>query len=92
MREYAESRTKCQGCFLNINTIEVVHNGRVERIRLNGIDYPEKHQPFSQKAKQFTSVLVFRREVPVQPITKDRHRRAVGDGNSVTQKRRSTFL
>ena len=32
-------------------TIEVLHNQHSERIRLSGIDCPEKGQPFGQKAK-----------------------------------------
>ena len=38
---------------LDGDTVEVLHNGRAERIRLNGIDTPEKGQPFGNKAKQF---------------------------------------
>jgi micrococcal nuclease len=36
------------------DTISVMHNGRAEKIRLNGIDCPEKRQAFGQLAKQFT--------------------------------------
>ncbi|MHC9064020.1 thermonuclease family protein [Nitrospira sp. CMX1] len=64
---------------LDGDTIDVLHNGQAERIRLNGIDCPEKKQPFGQKAKQFTSALVFGKEVTVQPKTIDRHKRTVGD-------------
>lgn len=64
---------------LDGDTIDVLHNGQAERIRLNGIDCPEKKQPFGQKAKQFTSALVFGKEVTVHPKTMDRHKRTVGD-------------
>jgi micrococcal nuclease len=37
------------------DTIDVLHNGQSERIRLNGIDCPEKGQGYGKKAKQFTS-------------------------------------
>ena len=37
------------------DTIDVLHNGQAERIRLNGIDCPEKKQAYGKKAKQFTS-------------------------------------
>ena len=45
--------------FSNLNTIEVLHNTRAECIRLNSIDYPEKGQPYGERAKQATIALVF---------------------------------
>jgi endonuclease YncB( thermonuclease family) len=47
---------------LDGDTIEVLHEKKPERIRLYGIDCPEKGQPFGQKAKQATSALVFSKE------------------------------
>jgi micrococcal nuclease len=61
------------------DTIEVLHNGQAERIRLNAIDCPEKGQPFGKKAKQFTSSLVFDKEVTIKPYKRDRHGRTVAD-------------
>jgi endonuclease YncB( thermonuclease family) len=63
------------------DTIKVMHNGRAEKIRLNGIDCPEKGQPFGTKAKQFTSEMVFGKEVTVQDHGKDnkKYRRTLGD-------------
>lgn len=61
------------------DTIEVLHNGQAERIRLNGIDCPEKGQAFGKNAKQFTSNLAFGKEVTVRPHTYDRHGRTVAD-------------
>ena len=46
------------------NTITVLHNGVRERIRLHGIDCPERHQAFGNRAKQFTSKLIFVKSVP----------------------------
>ncbi len=37
------------------DTITVLHNGKAEWIRLNGIDSPEKRQAFSKRAKRFTA-------------------------------------
>ena len=37
------------------DTIEVLHNNHVERIRLSGIDCPEKGQAFGKRAKQAAS-------------------------------------
>jgi micrococcal nuclease len=61
------------------DTIDVLHNGQAERIRLNGIDCPEKKQAYGKKAKQFTSTLAYGKEVTIQVLRKDRHGRTVGD-------------
>ncbi|MEA2109728.1 MAG: thermonuclease family protein [Pseudomonadota bacterium] len=57
------------------------------KIRLAGIDTPEKKQAFGQKAKKFTAGLLANRIVEVKPITKDRYGRTVGyiycDGQDV---------
>ncbi len=42
----------------------MLHKGKGERIRLHGIDGPEKRQAFGKRAKQFTSTLVFGRAAP----------------------------
>ncbi len=60
------------------DTITVLHKGKPERIRLNGIDCPEKRQAFSRRAKQFTSNLVFAKTVTVQALDQDRYGRTVG--------------
>ena len=70
------------------DTITVLHNGKGERIRLHGIDCPEKRQAFGNRAKQFTSKLVFGTTVTVQVVDRDRYGRTVGvvllpDGRSL---------
>ena len=45
------------------DTIEVLHSNRAERIRLSGIDCPEKGQAYGQKAKHAASTQVFGKEV-----------------------------
>ncbi len=60
------------------DTITVLHKGKPERIRLNGIDCPEKRQAFGRRAKQFTSNLVFAKTVTVQALDQDRYGRPVG--------------
>jgi micrococcal nuclease len=63
------------------DTITVLHNGRDERVRLHGIDCPEKGQPYGTKAKQFTSQLVFGNEVIVKDYGLDntRSKRTLGE-------------
>lgn len=60
------------------DTVGVMHNGKEERIRLYGVDCPEKRQDFGQVAKQFTANLVFEKVVDVKPINTDRYGRTVG--------------
>ncbi len=59
------------------DTITVLHSGKGERIRLHGIDCPEKRQAFGNRAKQFTSNLVFAKTVTVQALNRDRYGRTV---------------
>ena len=71
------------------DTITVLHNGRGVKIRLYGVDTPEKRQAFGKKAKQFTSDMVFGKVVEVEPKDVDRYGRIVGlvyiDDNSLNQ-------
>jgi micrococcal nuclease len=61
------------------DTIEVLREDKgKERIRLYGIDCPEKRQPFSVKAKEATSTLIFGKEVRVETHGRDRHGRTLG--------------
>ena len=41
------------------DTIDVMHNGRSERIRLHGIDAPEKSQAFGRSSKRAASDRAF---------------------------------
>lgn len=64
---------------LDGDTIDVLHTGRAERIRLSGIDCPEKKQAYGQKAKQATSALVFGKDVSIQPHGRDKYGRTIAD-------------
>lgn len=64
---------------LDGDTIEVLHDGHAERVRLNGIDCPEKGQAYGKKAKQAASALVFGKEVTLQIHGKDKYGRTVAD-------------
>ena len=64
---------------LDGDTIEVLHNNRPERIRLSGIDCPEKGQAYGTKAKQATSDLVFGKEVTLETHGTDKYGRTIAD-------------
>jgi endonuclease YncB( thermonuclease family) len=51
---------------------------RTHKIRLLGIDSPEKKQPFGERAKQSLSDLVFDRQVSVEGGKQDRYGRSLG--------------
>ncbi len=61
------------------DTITVLDGQQVQhKVRLMGIDCPEKAQPFGQNAKQSLSDLVFGRSVNVEWQKLDRYERIVG--------------
>lgn len=64
---------------LDGDTIEVLHNQHAERIRLYGIDCPEKRQPYGKKAKQAASALVFGKEVTLETHGRDKYKRTLAD-------------
>ena len=64
---------------LDGDTLEVLNGHHTERIRLSGIDCPEKGQAYGQKAKQTASALVFGKEVTLQTFGKDKYRRTIAD-------------
>lgn len=51
---------------------------RTHKIRLLGIDSPEKKQPFGERAKQSLSDLVFDKQVSVEGGKQDRYGRSLG--------------
>ena len=57
------------------------------KIRLAGVDTPERKQPFGNKAKQALSNLAFQKQALVEIAAKDRYGRTVGvvfvDGQNV---------
>jgi micrococcal nuclease len=73
------------------DTIEVLHRQRPERIRLHGIDCPEKGQAFGKRAKQATSTLAFGKEATLHTHGKDKYGRTIADvllpdGTNVNQR------
>jgi len=72
------------------DTIKVLHNGREEKVRLLGIDCPEKRQAFGNRAKQAASEFAFRKSVTVMSHGRDRYKRTIGevillDGKNLNQ-------
>jgi endonuclease YncB( thermonuclease family) len=61
------------------DTIEVRVGDETRRIRLAGIDAPERGQPWAERSKQALSRRVFGREVRVNAVDVDRHGRPVGE-------------
>jgi len=64
---------------LDGDTIDVQHGGTRDRIRLNGIDTPEKGQDFGRRAKEFSDDLVSGRDVRVETAGIDKYGRTIGD-------------
>jgi len=59
------------------DTITVMHDGRGVKIRVYGIDAPEKGQAFGNRAKQYASALFFGKTVDVDPVDMDKYGRTV---------------
>ncbi|MGD9950550.1 MAG: thermonuclease family protein [Desulfobulbus sp.] len=81
-----------QGKVVNVSdgdTIKVLHDGQQVKIRLYGIDCPEKAQAYGQKAREMTTSMVAGRTVDVEVKDTDRYGRSVGlvsiDGVSLNE-------
>ena len=77
----ADSQTVISGKVVGISdgdTITVLQDKEQFKIRLYGIDTPEKRQDFGSKAKQFTSSLLYGKEVRVIEEDIDRYGLVVG--------------
>lgn len=61
------------------DTIQVMHEGKAEKIRLSGIDCPESKQAFGQAAKKFVLEIAAQKTVTVYVETTDRYGRTVGE-------------
>jgi micrococcal nuclease len=64
---------------LDGDTLAVLHNQHPERIRLSGIDCPEKGQAYGKKAKQAASELFVGRKITLQTHGKDKYGRTIAD-------------
>ena len=61
------------------DTITVLHDQEPVKVRLYGIDCPEKRQAFGERAKQFTSAEVFGQDVTIREHGLDKYGRVLGD-------------
>lgn len=61
------------------DTIEVMRDGMLVRVRLNGVDAPERKQLYGSETTQFTSELVLNKSVIVRVKDADRYQRLVAD-------------
>ncbi|WP_298716000.1 thermonuclease family protein [Chitinophaga sp.] len=73
------------------DTIEMMINGKAVRIRLFGVDAPEKGQPFGDKARQYCAELCFNKTVRMVKKNKDQYGRIVAevylpDGSSLNHR------
>ncbi len=60
------------------DTFTLLVNKKSLKIRMHGIDSPEKKQAFGEAAKKYISDLIFDQEVKVQVKGKDRYGRTIG--------------
>src|SRR2546428_10899040 len=61
------------------DTISVLREGKPVKVRLYGVDAPEKAQAFGTQARKFTGDLVFQQTVTVAIRDTDRYGRLVGE-------------
>jgi endonuclease YncB( thermonuclease family) len=64
---------------LDGDTIEVLNGHHADRIRLSGIDCPEKGQAYGNNAKHAASDLAFGKDVTIQTHGHDKYTRTLGD-------------
>lgn len=60
------------------DTLDVMLTSGPVRVRLNGVDAPEKNQPGGAEAKKALSDLVFGKQIELEPFEQDRYARLVG--------------
>ena len=64
---------------LDSDTLQALNGYHADRIRLSGIDCPEKGQAYGKRAKQAASGLAFGKEVTIQAHGHDKYKRTLGD-------------
>jgi len=64
---------------LDGDTLDVLVDGSTRRIRVAGIDTPERGQPWAERSKQALSDRVFGKQVQINEVAIDRYGRTVGE-------------
>ncbi len=59
------------------DTFTILNNNVQQKIRVQGIDAPEKKMPFGNVSKMYLSNLCFNKEVSIKYVTTDRYGRTV---------------
>lgn len=60
------------------DTFKLLENDTIlHRIRVANIDCPERKQPFSKKAKEFTSNAIFNKKIKIEVLNSDRFGRLI---------------
>lgn len=61
------------------DSFTLLTDGKMQvRVRMHGIDAPEKGQAYSQVSKQYLSNIIFNQKVTVEVNSRDKYRRVVG--------------
>ena len=61
------------------DTYDILINKKKQRVRMSGIDAPERGMPFYNVSKKHLSLLCFGKTVIIEPINNDRHERLVAN-------------
>lgn len=62
------------------DTMDVLLPGNIQqRLRLNGIDTPERGQPFGNNAKKYLSELTMGKQIEFEPFDTDRYDRVIAE-------------
>ena len=63
---------------LDGDSLVVQIDGAEQQVRLQGIDCPERGQPFANKARQLTRGLALNKQVAIESVGRDRYDRILG--------------
>jgi micrococcal nuclease len=77
---FALSAQQLSGKVVGVNdgdTFEMLSGGRKLKVRIEGVDCPEKVQPFGNAAKRYTSDLIFGKKISIYVKSYDRYKRAI---------------
>jgi micrococcal nuclease len=64
---------------LDGDTLDIQCEDNIERVRLNGIDAPEKGQVFGRQAQQFVEDMIMGQSVIIETKGQDKNKRTIGD-------------